>query len=203
VNPLERDLARYYDQDAPRRAARTLDPERVRRRGRFTDLLRREARTRVLEVGVGTGTDAAAMQADGLTVTGVDLSAEHVAISRAAGIEARVASLLDLPFVTSGFEAVWSMSVLMHVPDRDMGTALSELGRVLLPGAPAALGLWGGDDHEGELEDDEIEPHRYFNWRSNDHLKALLEEHAEIEEFETWWVGDPPHLYQWCVIRFP
>jgi len=202
VNPLERDLARYYDQDAPRRAARALDPERVRRREGFVDLLRRESRTRVLEIGVGTGADAAAMQADGLDVVGVDLSGEHVAISRAAGLDARVASILDLPFDANTFDAAWSMSVLMHVPDRDMTTALSELARVLVPGAPAAFGLWGGDDHEGELEDDEIEPRRYFNWRSNEHLEALLVEHAAIEVFDTWRAGDPQHLYQWCVVRF-
>lgn len=203
MNGLEGDLARYYDQDAAARAGRAIEPERALRRDRFAELLAREQRTQVVEVGVGTGADARALQAHGLTVTGVDLSPENVALCRSAGVPAHVGSALDLPFPDQSFDAAFSMSTFMHLPDRAFVRALEELGRVLVSGAPAALGLWGGDDTEGEHVADTIEPHRYFSWRSAERVHSLLTPHAEIAAHETWRVGDdPPRPYQWYLLRF-
>ena len=91
----------------------------------------------------------------------------------------------------------------MHLPDAAFVRALDELGRVLVSGAPAALGLWGGDDTEGEHAADTIEPRRYFSWRSAERVQSLLAPHADIAEHESWWVGeDPPRPYQWYLLRF-
>lgn len=203
MNDLESDLARYYDQDAAARAERGIEAERALRRERFAALLARERRTQVVEVGVGTGTDAIALQAHGLAVTGVDLSPENIARCRSAGVPAQVGSALDLPFADDSFEAAFSVSTFMHFPDDAFSRALDELGRVLVSGAPTALGLWGGDDTEGAHEADTIEPARYFSWRSPERVQSLVTPHAKIEAYETWWVGDdPPRPYQWYLLRF-
>ncbi len=202
MSSLERDLAAYYDQDASGRAARQIDPERVRRRDQFAALLVSEHRTRILEVGVGPGTDASALQARGLSVTGVDLSSEHVALSKSLGVDALVASVIDLPFLDHSFDAAWSMSTLMHVPNHDIDTALSEIRRVVVPGAPVALGMWGGDDTECENTDDTIEPRRFFSWRSSDSVQALFSRYGQIDAFDTWpAVPSGTHFYQWCILR--
>ena len=198
---LRADLARYYDQDAAGRASREPPAERVRRRESFVALLAAEGRTRVLEVGLGTGQDARALQAAGLEVAGIDLSAEHVRLAREAGVDACVATAQALPYADGSFDAVWSMSVLMHMPDADLHEALAEMARVLVPGGVAAFGLWGGDDVEGVNPDDTLEPKRYFSWRSERTVRSLISEHAVVEEFDSWTAhGD--WTYQWCVARF-
>ncbi|HVQ88500.1 MAG TPA: class I SAM-dependent methyltransferase [Actinomycetes bacterium] len=203
MTSLEHDLARYYDQDASARAARPIDPERIRRRDGFAHLLKTEERNLLLEVGIGPGTDAAALQAMGLSVTGVDLSAQHATLSRGLGVDALVASVLNLPFMDNTFDAVWSMSTLMHIANDSIETALAEIKRVVVPGAPVALGMWGGDDGEGEYTEDTIEPRRFFSWRSTDRVRALLAAHGRIEVLDTWHAGaKSPHLYQWCILRF-
>ena len=82
---LRADLARYYDQDAAARADRPLLAERVRRRDDFVRRLQDEGRTRVVEIGLGPGTDAVAMR-DGrkvfaAAVEGMTRSASQALVS--------------------------------------------------------------------------------------------------------------------------
>ncbi|MGH3682807.1 MAG: class I SAM-dependent methyltransferase [Natronosporangium sp.] len=120
---LAADLAAYYDQEAAARAARELDPERVARRAEFLALLRAERRRMVLEVGTGPGRDATAFIAAGLAVGGVDRSREHVRLARLAGVDAYQASVLAMPFPARRFDAGWTMSTLVHVPDDQFAAA--------------------------------------------------------------------------------
>ena len=202
---LREDLARYYDQDAVGRSQRPLQDERIARRESFLTGLLAEGAGRLLEVGLGPGVDAVAFQQGGLDVAGVDLSAEHVRLAREAGIEAHLAAAQDLPFETSSFDALWCASVLMHMPDRDLGEALAEFARVLRPGSRAALGMWGGDGTQGINPDDVIEPPRFFAWRTDEEIRAAIGAYATIEVFDTWSVPNnrgPAFHYQWCIARF-
>lgn len=202
---LRTDLARYYDQDAGDRSTRSLPPDRVAHRGWFIDRLREEGRRSVVEIGTGPGIDAAAFLAEGFEVAGVDLSPVHVELARAAGVDARVAAAQALPFADAAFDALWSMSVLMHMPDPDLHAALAEFARVLRPGSLAAFGTWGGDGAEGANPDDTIDPPRYFNWRTDEAITAAIGRHGRVEAFEAWPVearNGGVFRYQWTVARF-
>jgi hypothetical protein len=95
------------------------------------------------------------------------------------------------------------MSSLLHVPNHDLDAVVGEITRVLSPGSPLAIGLWGGIDREGIWEDDIAEPKRFFSLRSDDHLRALLSQHFDILEFDVSspeeGLGSKVH-YQWCVV---
>jgi SAM-dependent methyltransferase len=205
VDRLRADLARYYDQDAARRAERTLPDERIARRGWFIARLREEGRQRLIEIGTGPGIDGAAFRTAGIEISGVDLSPANVELARAAGIDAHVAAAQDLPFASGSFDALWSMSVLMHMPDPELEAALAEFARVLRPGGPAAFGMWGGDGAEGANPEDDLDPPRYFNWRTDAAVAAAIGRHARLDVFETWPVETADgrtHRYQWVVARF-
>ncbi len=201
---LEADLASFYDQEAGQRAKRTLDPRRIERREAFARLLTSENRVHLLEVGTGPGHDAKAFLAEGLHVSGVDLSAEHIRLCRAAGVDARVSSVLHLPFPAHAFDAGWTMSTLLHVPDAEFDTAMHEIRRVLRGGSPLAVGLWGGTDSEGPRVEDDIHPPRFFSVRSHARLQEMLSRHGSLEQFETWSPGPPGSWeYQWALLRVP
>ncbi|MQA35855.1 class I SAM-dependent methyltransferase [Modestobacter roseus] len=200
----EADLAAWYDRDAAGRSTRPIDPERVRRRQEFTDLLLAEGRRRVLEVGTGPGLDAVAFTGAGLDVSGVDLSAAHVALCRAAGVDAHVAPVRALPFADATCDAGWTMSTLLHVPDAELDQALAEIRRVLRPGALLAVGTWCGADVEGPLTLDSFYPPRFFSLRSPARMVELLGRHGEVARSETWPAGDRPDgRYQWVLLRLP
>ncbi len=92
-----------------------------------------EGRT-ILDVGTGTGRAAIALARRGATVTGVDASAERLAVAdrRAADAGASVTfapgDAHRLQFAPQSFDAVVCLRVLMHTPD--WRQSLSELCRV-------------------------------------------------------------------------
>nr|WP_281372182.1 class I SAM-dependent methyltransferase [Modestobacter versicolor] len=183
---------------------RAVDPERVERRQEFARLLTGEQRHRVLELGAGPGVDAAELHRAGLQVTAVDLSVTAAGLCRSAGVDAAVASVLALPFADGAFDAGWTMSTLLHVPDADVHRALEEVARVLRPGAPLAVGLWAGADVEGPRPDDDFDPPRFFSLRSDARVRQVLGRHGRVERFDTWSpAGSPDATYQWCLLRLP
>ena len=202
MSELEIELAAFYDLQAPRRAAMRPDPQREVRRTSFVELLRSEGRTAVFEVGTGPGRDAIPMQADGLEVSGIDISEENVRHYVEQGIDCCQASLLDIPFENDQFPAAWTMSTLLHIPDTQIDEALREITRVLQPGAPIAIGVWGGPDSEQHRVDPHIDIPRFFSSRSDDRWRAILEQYGTLEQFDSW--ADEGELhYQYCVLRTP
>ena len=92
----------------------------------------------VLEMGCGTGNDAARLAGEGYSVTAVDLSGEAIGQARAKfGSTARftVADITRrLPFPDGCFDAVMS-NVAMHMfPDDVTRAVFAEVGRLVRPG---------------------------------------------------------------------
>jgi SAM-dependent methyltransferase len=99
----------------------------------------REAGVRtVLELGCGTGNDAARLAAEGYAVTAADLSSEAVGQARAkygSLASFMVADMAQpLPFPDGGFDAVMS-NVAMHMfPDSITRAVFAEVERLVRPG---------------------------------------------------------------------
>ncbi len=108
----------------------------------------RGAPDRVLEVGCGEGELAARLTAAVPGVVAVDQSPRMVELTRARGVDARVADVQELPFPDDSFDAVLAAWMLYHVPDLDRG--LSEIARVLRPGGHL-IATTNGADHLAEL----------------------------------------------------
>jgi ubiquinone/menaquinone biosynthesis C-methylase UbiE len=101
---------------------------------------------RVLEVGVGAGTDFVNWVRQGAIATGVDLTEQGVSLTRERlaleGLEAevRVADAENLPFDDASFDIVYSWGVVHHSPDTPR--AVREIHRVLKPGGAARVMIY-------------------------------------------------------------
>ena len=97
---------------------------------------------RVLDVGTGPGTVAAAAAGRGALVTAVDAEPGMVelATARVPGADVRVAVLPSLPFADAGFDVVTANFVVNHV--EHPAAALAELRRVTRPGGRIAATIW-------------------------------------------------------------
>ena len=102
----------------------------------------------MLEVGCGEGELAERLAAIVLDVVAIDQSPRMVELTRARGVDARVADVQELPFPDDSFDAVLAAWMLYHVADLDRG--LSEIGRVLRPGG-RLVATTNAADHLGEL----------------------------------------------------
>jgi len=101
---------------------------------------------RVLEVGVGLGTDFVRFGRAGARISGVDLTEASVDLVRRRleleGLEGkvRIADAESLPFEDGSFDLVYSWGVLHHTPNTP--AAVGEVRRVLVPGGEARVMLY-------------------------------------------------------------
>ncbi|MFE1320422.1 class I SAM-dependent methyltransferase [Kitasatospora phosalacinea] len=118
--------------------------------GELLDAAGVAAGSRVLDVGTGPGTVAAAAGARGAEVTAVDAEPSMLELARRHAPQACavLATLPELPFPDGEFDAVVANFVLNHV-GRPL-LALAELRRVLRPGGRLALTIWSGSPAPGQ-----------------------------------------------------
>lgn len=101
---------------------------------------------RVLEIGVGMGSDLLRWARAGADVTGVDLTERAVALTSrrldeaGLGGDVRVADAEALPFESETFDVVYSWGVLHHSPNPQR--AVAEARRVLAPGGRLKVMLY-------------------------------------------------------------
>lgn len=102
-------------------------------------LLKTLPKTRVLDVGTGTGRHALQLARHGAHVTAIDQSPEMLALAEQAAqreglqLELRLGAIeAGLPFSSNQFDLLTCALMLCHVPD--LGQAVRECFRVLQPG---------------------------------------------------------------------
>ena len=128
VDPLAGGLARRISDDKYRR-----EPEIERTAKSYTlGLIPDSPAMTILDIGCGTGVNAAALAAKGHFVTGVDVSPVAIERFRGHGFDGHVANLEDgLPLTSKRFEVVFASEVLEHVVDTER--CLAEMFRVVVP----------------------------------------------------------------------
>lgn len=93
---------------------------------------------RVLEIGVGLGTDLKQFARTGAECFGVDITDTHLELTRrnfeleGLPVDLRKADATHLPFPDGYFDCVYSFGVIHHIPD--VAAVLDEVFRVLKPG---------------------------------------------------------------------
>lgn len=149
----------------------------------------------ILELGCGTGNDAARLAAAGYSVTAIDLSGEAVDQARARyGAMARfaVADMTQrLPFPGGSFDAVMSNVAVHMFPDGVTRAVFAEVGRVVRPGGLFLFHVNALEDRPlrarslpaRELEPDYVveESGQTMHFFSEAYLRELLGEWRELQ----------------------
>jgi ubiquinone/menaquinone biosynthesis C-methylase UbiE len=96
------------------------------------------ATQKVLEVGIGQGTDLANFATKNAICSGVDIADNHLMLTarnftlRGLDVDLRKSDATALPFENDTFDCVYSMGVVHHIPEIEQ--VLGEMHRVLKPG---------------------------------------------------------------------
>lgn len=156
----------------------------------------------ILDVGCGTGRDIAWLEAQGVTVTGIDLSAGMLAYARqhVAGGLAQM-NMQQLAFQTGQFDGVWCCASLLHLPKQAAPEALREMRRVLKTNCRLALSVQAGTG-EG-WEDGYVKGvQRFFARYTVEELSALLTHNGfEVRKISSAQTGARNWLSLLCVAR--
>ncbi|HTO71641.1 MAG TPA: methyltransferase domain-containing protein [Myxococcota bacterium] len=120
-------------------AHRGVDAEARRQLRAFAARL--AAGARVADLGCGPGWFARALAARGRTVLGLDLSRAMLREAVRAAPRARLVrgDLGRLPFARESLGGAWAKNTYIHLPFRELPSALADLARALRPGAPLAV----------------------------------------------------------------
>jgi SAM-dependent methyltransferase len=186
-------------------AARSPSDVRIR----YTDLLlgALPPGAAVLELGCGTGEPMTRRLAARFHVTGVDLSARHIALAQAAIPQATFiqADMAALNFPSGSFDAIAAFYSIIHVPREEHGDLLRRIAGWLRPGGLLVATIGAGDTPAG-VEADWLGAPMYwshFDSATNRRLVTaagleLLESREETEDED-----GTPVTFLWVVARKP
>lgn len=154
------------------------------------DALAESAPRQVLEVGCGTGDLTERLVREvGVELVAVDQSERMVELTRARGIDARVADVQELPFDDASFDAALAAWMLYHVPD--VGRALAELACVLRPGG-RLVAVTNSNQHLRELRALVGAPPAAWPFSAENGEEQLRERFARVERREAYgWITFP------------
>ncbi len=176
-------LRAAYDGSAAKRDEVPKPPWKIAERHAFLERLLAEGKTRLLELGAGTGHDSLFFQQEGLSVVATDLSPDMVGRCRSKGLDAHVMDFRNIDFAPASFDAVFALNCLLHVPNSDFADILERIGRLLVPGGLFFLGVYGGEAFEGIAPDDWHDPPRFFSFRTDEDLQSFARSTFEIVDF--------------------
>lgn len=166
-------LRRAYDRDVARRNARMPESWRTNLVDQLAIDLRERGLKRVIELGAGTGQLAQHLRDQGFEVLATDLSPDSVAAMRSRGLPADVVDFSALPYDDATFDAVFAMNSLLHVPKDHLHDVMGGIRRILRRGGLALLVVWGGRQVDGPIDNDWLQPRRYFSMYSDEAFHAL------------------------------
>ncbi len=187
---IKASLRLSYDANALDRESGDMQPWKLQPRSAYLELLVKERKTSLLEIGAGPGKDSRFFADHGMDVTATDLSPNMIELCKQKGLRAQVLDFFRLNELGRTFDAVWSMNCLLHVRKANLDAVLRQIDGVLNPDGLFHMGVYGDRDFEGVREEDVCEPKRFFSFFAHDHLKAVLERHFDIVEFTVIETGD-------------
>jgi ubiquinone/menaquinone biosynthesis C-methylase UbiE len=162
----------------------TLDDRPIERGllSAFAEVVQREPDGPVADLGCGPGHIAAHLHSLGLSVLGVDQSAEMLALGRTRYPEVRfvLSSITRLGLAERSCRGVLSRSSVIHLPPALLPTALAEIARVLAPGGWLLLSFSATDGPETPYEYYDHRVAAAYRWWP-DHVVSLLHAVGIIE----------------------
>jgi len=126
---------------------------------------------RVLEIGSGGGRDAKELIALGYDYTGTDISSRFLEIAKRENPTGSffLQSVYDLSFPGIQFDGFWVAAVLLHIPKKNIDSALQKIRAVVKNGGIGFIAIKKGDGER--MESDK----RFFAYYLEDEFAHILQ----------------------------
>jgi SAM-dependent methyltransferase len=193
-------ICRSYDNHAQDREKDVMQDWKIAPRRDFLNLLQKEGKKTLLEIGAGHGRDSRFFQDNGLCVTAVDISNEMVKLCVNKGINAYQMDFFHLSELEAKFDAVWAMNCLLHVEKAYLEDVFKEINAILKISGLFFMGVYGGEDKEGIWEDDPYTPKRFYSSFSDNEIQRKVSDYFDIVNFNAIETGGKNH-FQALVLR--
>jgi len=177
MDKIKTQLKKYYDSNVNERDTNTKQLWKCDIRDKFLSVMKEKYCESLLEIGAGTGQDSLFFMENGLEITAVDLSSEHIKRCKDKGLNAYVMDFSDLKFDDNTYDAVYTMNCLLHIPNDEILQVLHELKRVIKPNGHLLTCQYGNKtDDDEETKSDIGKGERFFSFRTFDSFSKIVKE---------------------------
>lgn len=197
---VKENLKQSYNKYAHVREKNEVQQWKIELRQEFLDIIKKENKTSLLEIGCGHGRDSEFFIKNGLAVIATDMSEEMIKICKKKNINALELDFYNLHTINKTFDAIWALNCLLHVEKEKLPKVLMEINTVLNPSGLFFMGVYGGDDSEGVWEGDIYSPPRFFSSYTDEHIKEVISQYFEIISFKRIETGGVRH-FQSLILR--
>lgn len=200
-NGIKNNLVKAYDRYAEDRDNRKIADWKIQERAHFLELLKKEQKKTLLEIGAGTGKDSRFFQDNGLQVISTDISSEMVRLCRQKGLSAFLMDFYKLGFREGSFDAIWALNCLLHVPKKEFPEILQGIQYVLKPTGFFYIGVYGGREFEGIWQEDFYTPKRFFSFYPDQRIQEIVEVFFEVLYFKVVPLEEGKAHFQSMILR--
>lgn len=172
---IKKELKDVYNRHAKRRDSSDRPAWKNTERQYALDAFLKQKGRGLLEIGAGTCQDSVFFKQNGLDVTAIDLSEEHVKCCLEKDVRAAAIDVYDLTFDPDSFDCIYSINCFLHIPKNDLTRVLQGVRRVLRDGGLFYLGVYGGKEFEGNLKwTDYDAEERFFSFYELENYLTIL-----------------------------
>ena len=183
---------------------------RVAERTKYTNILLEKVPkgTKILELGCGSGIPTTRQLARKFSVTGVDISAQQIALAQKKVPTAKFlhADMTKIEFPKSSFDAVTAFYSIIHVPRQEHAELLHKISSWLRPGGLLVITM-GANSNETQLNENWLGglPMYWSNFDSKTNRKLVKEAGLNILSAidETADEFDKPVTFLWVIAQKP
>ena len=190
-----RNLILSYEQAADERDTYEAADWKKDLRWKFLEALKREGKTKLIDLGAGTGLHGLFFQEQGINVTCVDLTPAHVEKCLKKGLNSLVVDFQDMSGIDRVYDSAFALNSLLHIPMEVLPDVLINISNILEPNGLLYWGQYGGEYREGIYEDDHQTPKRFFSLLNDDQMHEMARENFLVEDFERIILDDLEPLY--------
>ncbi len=190
-----RNLILSYDRAADERDEFEASDWKKDLRWKFLNALNKEGRSKLIDIGAGTGIHAKFFWDQGIDVTCVDLTPALVEKCIEKGLTSFVMSVLDMSSIVQVYDSAFALNSLLHVPIKLLPKALFNMYNILEPDGLLFWGQYGGEHREGVYQDDNYQPKRFFSLLNDEQMHEMASMKFTIESFDRVELEDLAPLY--------
>ena len=147
------------------------------------------------DLGCGPAHDGLRLTRRGLQVVGIDLSEGMLRIAqRHLSGHLVQADLRSLPIASQHLDGFWNVASMLHIPERDTPTVLTEFRRLMKPSGSLVLVTALGDESRHEAVAYAPDESRWFVYRDPVVLRTqlgdagfMIESEREVQASRRWW----------------
>lgn len=135
------------------------------------------SKSKIIDIGCGSGRDAKVFSERGIEVVGIDLCSNLIEIAKKTAplAEFHTMDMEHLLFSPASFEGAWAATSLLHLPKQDIGTVFRKIHYILKENGYFYVSLKKGageglekDSRYGNIE-------KFWSFFEEEELKNILE----------------------------